>query len=204
MLLSNLASCFQLHQFKLLWLCWDLHPLCYLCHLSFWPSGFPFSHLWRLFCPSHAVICRCFVIWSEQCVPVGQMIWTFISKKQSLWRPITKGLWARLLISLLDSSLVRYFVGVLSQEKFIHSSQPSCYCVCVLCIVPALSFFLSIPQSLLPLPSLPSSPQSHVCAPRFIPGSFWRGVPRRTEWGAGQSRRIRGRSDSLSTNQRSS
>lgn len=72
------------------------------------------------------------------------------------------------------------------------SSIPPCDCLCIIC-----------PPSSHPS-LLPSSPQSHVCAPRFIPGSFWRGVPRRAERGAGQSRRFRGSSDSLPPDQRSS
>lgn len=50
--------------------------------------------------------------------------------------------------------------------------------------------------------SLPSSPQSHVCAPRFVPGSFWRGVTRRAERRAGQPGRLRRRSDAVPANQR--
>lgn len=76
-----------------------------------------------------------------------------------------------------------------------------CLCLCIMYHYP--SFFPSFNPSFL-FPSLPSSPQSHVCAPWFIPGSFWRGVPRRTEWGAGQPRRFWWGPDSLPTNQCSS
>lgn len=78
--------------------------------------------------------------------------------------------------------------------------------------VPGRRWCLSAPPPLLlpllqallalPLSSLPSSPQSHVCAPRFIPGSFWRGVARRAERRAGQPGRLRRRSDSVPANQR--
>lgn len=83
------------------------------------------------------------------------------------------------------------------KKKVSHLSAPLWLCLNTMCCFPS-----SIPPSC--LPSLPSSPQSHVCAPRFIPGSFWRGVPRRTEWGAGQPRRFRWGSDSVPTNQCSS
>lgn len=53
-------------------------------------------------------------------------------------------------------------------------------------------------------PSVRSSPQPPVCAPWFIPSSFWRGIPRRTERGAGESRRFRWSSDPLPANQCSS
>lgn len=89
-----------------------------------------------------------------------------------------------------------------AKEKDFCSSQPPCDCVSVLCTVPPLYFHPSSPPS--SFTSLPSSPQSHVCAPWFIPGSFWGGVTRRTEWGAGQPRRLWWSSDSLPTNQCSS
>lgn len=63
-----------------------------------------------------------------------------------------------------------------------------------------LHFRPSLPPS--SLPSLPSSPQSHVCAPRFIPGSLWRGVPCRAQRGAGQPGGFRRGSDSLPADQR--
>lgn len=73
----------------------------------------------------------------------------------------------------------------------------------LVCHVLSLFFFffpppLSSPSS----PHFASTPQPHICAPRFIPGSFWRGVPRRAQRRAGQSRRLRRGSDSLAPNQR--
>lgn len=74
--------------------------------------------------------------------------------------------------------------------------------MCLATLLPVFSSHPSTTPSSFPL--LPSSPQSHVCAPWFIPGSFWRGVPRRTEWGAGQPRRIRRGSHAVPADQRSS